>query len=156
MAKLYKWNEVNEFDLPDPITPEFIYGYDKEERKKRFDKIISEMSKERDLIQEEMNTKMEAMKNIGKAKLKQMLPVAKKEMDDLKKKKTKYEKIVSLLREKYQDKWVPAPLFVENEEETEIEKINPNIPEKTLRIIFGSTNYIKKKKKVAISSKNRA
>jgi hypothetical protein len=108
------------------------------------------MSKERDLIQEEMNAKMEDMKNMGKAKLKQMLPVAKKEMDALKKKKTKYEKIVSLLREKYQDKWVPAPLFVENEEETEIEKINPNIPEKTLRIIFGSTNYIKKKRKLRL------
>jgi len=143
-----RWEEVNEFDLPDPITPEFIYGYDKEERKKRFDKIISEMSRERDLIQEEMQAKMEAMKKIPKGKLKQALPIAKKELDALKAKKTKYEKIVSLLREKFQDQWVPAPLFVENEEELQVEKINENIPDNTLRIIFGSTNYIKKKKKL--------
>jgi len=142
-----RWNEVNEFDLPDPITPEFIYGYDKEERKKKFNKIISEMSREKELIQEEMNTKMEAMKKIPKGKAKQMLPAAKKEMDALKAKKTKYEKIVSLLKEKYQDKWVPAPLFVENEEESSsVEKINVNVPENTLRIIFANTNYIKNKK----------
>ena len=141
-----RWNEVNEFDLPDPITPEFIYGYDKEERKKKFNKIISEMSREKELIQEEMNTKMEEMKKIPKGKIKQMLPIAKKEMDALKAKKTKYEKIVSLLKEKYQDKWVPAPLFVENEEESSVEKVNVNIPENTLRIIFANTNYIKKKK----------
>ena len=141
-----RWNEVNEFDLPDPITPEFIYGYDKEERKKKFNKIISEMSREKELIQEEMNTKMEEMKKIPKGKIKQMLPIAKKEMDALKAKKTKYEKIVSLLKEKYQDKWVPAPLFVENEEESSVEKVNVNVPENTLRIIFANTNYIKKKK----------
>ena len=141
-----RWNEVSEFDLPDPITPEFIYGYDKEERKKRFNKIISEMSRERELIQEEMNTKLEAMKKIPKGKLKQMLPVAKKEMEALKAKKTKYEKIVSLLKQKYQDKWVPAPLFVENEVESSVEKINVNIPENTLRIVFANTNYVKNSK----------
>ena len=37
-----RWREVNEFSLPSPITPEFIYGYSKKERKSKFDKIISE------------------------------------------------------------------------------------------------------------------
>ena len=141
-----RWKEVNEFELPDPITPEFIYGHDKEERDKRFNKIISEMSKEKDMIQEEMNTKMEDIKKIPKGKIKQMLPAAKKELDALKAKRGKYEKIVSLLRENSQNKWVPAPLFTESEEESSVEKINTSIPEKTLRIIFANTNYIKKKK----------
>ena len=141
-----KWNQVNEFDLPDPITPEFIYGHDKEERNRRFEKLISEFSKEKDLIQEEMNNKIEEMRKLPKGKQKQAMEMAKPELDAMKVKRIKYEKNISVLREQYQNKWVPAPLFGEDEEETSVEKINPSIPGNTLRIIFGSTNYIKKKK----------
>ena len=42
-----KWKEVNEFDLPDPVTPELIYGYSKEERKAKFDKIITELREQK-------------------------------------------------------------------------------------------------------------
>ena len=138
-----KWKEVNEFKLPDPVTPEFIYGYDKAERKKRFDKIISEMSKQRDAIQEDMNKRMEAIKKLPKSKIKAVLPAAKKDLDGLKVKKDKIEKIVVLLKEKSQDKWVPAPLYIETEEEVSIEKVNEDVPESTLRIMFGKTKYAK-------------
>ena len=138
-----KWKEVNEFKLPDPVTPEFIYGYDKAERKKRFDKIISEMSKQRDAIQEDMNKRMEAIKKLPKSKIKAVLPAAKKDLDGLKVKKDKIDKIVILLKEKSQDKWVPAPLYIETEEEVSIEKVNEDVPESTLRIMFGKTKYAK-------------
>ena len=138
-----KWKEVNEFKLPDPVTPEFIYGYDKAERKKRFDKIITEMGKQRDAIQEDMNKRMEAIKKLPKSKIKAVLPAAKKDLDGLKVKKDKIEKIVVLLKEKSQDKWVPAPLYIETEEEVSIEKVNEDVPESTLRIMFGKTKYAK-------------
>ena len=138
-----KWKEVNEFKLPDPVTPEFIYGYDKAERKKKFDKIISEMGKQRDAVQEDINKRVEAIKKLPKSKAKSVLPVAKKDLDALKEKKGKFEKILALLKEKSQDKWVPAPLYVETEEEVSIEKINEDVPESTLRIIFGKTGYAK-------------
>ena len=138
-----KWKEVNEFKLPDPVTPEFIYGYDKVERKKRFDKIISEMSKQRDAIQEDMTKRMDAIRKLPKNKQKAVLPVAKKDLDALKAKKDKLERIVALLKEKSQDKWVPAPLYVEGEEEVSVEKTNEDIPENTLRIMFGETKYAK-------------
>ena len=64
-------------------------------------------------------------------------------MDVLKEKKGKYEKILALLKEKSQDKWVPAPLYMESEEEISVEKINEDVPESTLRIIFGKTGYAK-------------
>ena len=136
-----KSNEVNEFDLPGSIAPEFIYGHDKKERDRRFKQIISEMSKEKDLMQEEMNNKMDTLKEMPKEK-----SVYRKDPYNIKEKKDNIENIISLLREKFQDKWVPAPLFFKKEEESSIEKINVNIPENTLRIIFGKTNYIKKKK----------
>ena len=138
-----KWKEVNEFKLPDPVTPEFIYGYDKVERKKKFDKIIDEMGKERDDIQENMNKRMEAVKKLPKGKQKAVLPALKKDLDELKIKKEKIDKIIALLKEKSQDKWVPAPLYVEAEEELSVEKINEDVPESTLRIIFGKTKYAK-------------
>ena len=138
-----KWKEVNEFKLPDPVTPEFIYGYDKAERKKRFDKIITEMGKQRDAIQEDMNKRMEAIKKLPKSKIKAVLPAAKKDLDGLKVKKDKIDKIVILLKEKSQDKWVPAPLYIETEEEVSIEKVNEDVPESTLRILFGKTKYAK-------------
>ena len=138
-----KWKEVNEFKLPDPVTPEFIYGYDKAERKKRFDKIITEMGKQRDAIQEDMNKRMEAIKKLPKSKIKAVLPAAKKDLDGLKVKKDKIDKIVILLKEKSQDKWVPAPLYIETEEEVSIEKVNEDVPESTLRIMFGKTKYAK-------------
>ena len=50
-------------------------------------------------------------------------------MDALKLKKAKYEKIVALLKEKLQDKWVPAPLYLETQEEVRKEKINKDIPD---------------------------
>ncbi len=138
-----KWKEVNEFKLPDPVTPEFIYGYDKNERKKRFDKIIFEMGKQRDSVQEDMNKRMEAIKKLPKSKLKSELPIAKRDLDGLKAKKEKLDKILALLKEKSQDKWVPAPLYVEAEQEFSVEKVNEDVPDNVLRVYFGKTGYAK-------------
>ena len=140
-----KWYEVNKFDLPGHITPEFIYGYDEEERKSRFFEIISVLFKERDKILKEINNKLNALKNIPKDKLKFAEPMAKSEIIPLEAEKDRYSKKIFLLKEKFQNKWVPAPLFLEREEDILVQKINDNIPYNTLRIIFGKTNYIKKK-----------
>jgi len=53
--------------------------------------------------------------------------------------------LINLLKEKFQDKWVPAPLFVEQDKEIKIEKINKDIPENHVIIIFGKTTYSKDK-----------
>lgn len=101
------------------------------------------MGKQRDAIQEDMNKRMEAIKKLPKSKIKAVLPAAKKDLDGLKVKKDKIDKIVVLLKEKSQDKWVPAPLYIETEEEVSIEKVNEDVPESTLRIMFGKTKYAK-------------
>ena len=53
-----KWKEVNEFKLPAPITPEYIYGYSKEEK---FNKIIKDYEKQRKEIQDLMNQILETI-----------------------------------------------------------------------------------------------
>ena len=140
-----KWKEVNEFTLPDPVTPELIYGYSKEERMEKFKKIVKELSEQKKGIVNEYNTELEDLKK-KKGLKKADIESKKQELDSLKSKKEKLEKIIKLLLEKAQEKWVPAPLFIETEEEKQIPKINEDIPENTVRLIFGKTTYAKKDK----------
>ena len=152
-----KWREVNEFKLPDPVTPSYIYGCSNEERDKNFDLIISEYDKQRKKVQDEIDQKNNEFKNSKKPEQKKKEPLFKKELDELNKKKTKYEKVVQLLKANKQNKWVPAPIYIQTEEEKTVQVINEDIPENTVRIIFGKTNYIKKDKlylKVKIEDKD--
>ena len=59
-----KWKEVNEFKLPDPVTPEYIYGYSKEERNEKFKKIIMDYDKQRKEIMESMTKLVEDTKKL--------------------------------------------------------------------------------------------
>ena len=138
-----KWREVNEFKLPDPVTPEYIYGYTKEERIQKVKKIMTEYNNQRKAIQDSLNSRVEALKRLSKVQLKKIEGATKKDLDGLKAKREKYEKIIKLLGEKAQDKWVPAPLFIETTEDVKVEKKNADIPENTVRIIFGKTTYSK-------------
>lgn len=59
-----KTKEVNEFKLPDPVLPENIYGYSKEERQKRFDTIILEYKKQGSGGQNDLKARIEAFKKL--------------------------------------------------------------------------------------------
>ena len=139
-----KWKEVNEFKLPDPVTPEYIYGYKKQQRLEKFKKIILELGKQRKTVSDQLNTKLADLKK-HPSKIKKDKDGCVKELNELKLKKEKYDKIINLLKEKFQDVWVPAPLFVEQEKEIQIEKINKDVPENHVHIIFGKTTYSKDK-----------
>ena len=138
-----KWKEVNEFNLPDPVTPEFIYGYSNAERQDKFKKIITEYFNLRKNTQNDMNKKLEELKQMKPAQRKRVELQYKKDLDALKSKKETYDKFLNKLKEQFQDKWVPAPLYYDTIQETQVPKINKDIPENTLRIIFGNTNYKK-------------
>jgi len=147
-----KWKEVNEFKLPAPITPEYIYGYSKEERTEKFNKIIKDYEKQRKEIQDLMNQILETIQKQPAQKRRKLAEIAKKDLHQKKSKKGQFDKLINILKEKLQDKWVPAPLFVEQDKEIQIEKINKDIPENTLRFIFGKTSYKKNKKVYLIVS----
>ena len=140
-----KWKEVNEFKLPDPVTPEYIYGYKKEERNERFKKIILDYDKQRKEAVSEMTAKIEAFKKLPAVKFKKIKDVATKDLNAIKAKKETLDKLINLLKQYFQDTWTPAPLYAEQDKEIKIEKVNKDIPEFTLRIIFGKTTYSKDK-----------
>ena len=139
-----KWKEVNEFKLPDPVIPEYIYGYSKEERKQKFNEIIKDYKNQKNNYTKEINAIIEPLQKMNKTTAKKTLPMVKPKLDELKSKSEKIDKIIKLLLQKYQDVWVPAPLYVETEEQKKIKKINQDIPPNQLKIIFGKTTYSKK------------
>ena len=140
-----KWKEVNEFKLPDPVTPEYIYGYKKEVRNEKFKKIILDYDKQRKEAASEMAAKIEAFKKLPPSKFKKIKDAATKDLNSLKAKKETLDKLINLLKQYFQDTWTPAPLFAEQDKEIKYEKTNKDIPEFTLRIIFGKTTYNKDK-----------
>ena len=140
-----KWKEVDEFKLPDPVTPEYIYGYKKEDRNVKFKKIIMDYDKQRKELTAEMTSIIQAIQKLPKAKQKKATELVMKDLNAKKTRKQKFDQLINLLKEKFQDIWVPAPLFIEQEKEIKSERINKDIPEYHLLIIFGKTTYSKDK-----------
>lgn len=101
--------------------------------------------KQRKEFQQLLNAKIEVLKKLPPAKMKKMKDAAVKDLNEMKAKKEKFDKVINLLKEKMQDVWVPAPLFIEQEKEIKTEKMNKDIPECVVRIIFGKTTYVKDK-----------
>ena len=65
------------------------------------------------------------------------------QLDELNLKKEKYQKILHSLKVDKQNKWVPAPKYIQIEEEKKDKLINEDIPENTVRIIIVNTNYVR-------------
>ena len=71
------------------------------------------------------------------------------DFEKIKNKKEKYDEIINILKNDFLNKWIPAPLYSDKEGgEIEVERIKEDIPENTLRIEFGKTDYLKNKKVV--------
>ena len=71
------------------------------------------------------------------------------DFEKIKNKKEKYDEIINILKNDFLNKWIPAPLYSDKDGgEIEVERIKEDIPENTLRIEFGKTDYLKNKKVV--------
>ena len=55
----------------------------------------------------------------------------------------KFDTDIEDMKNKLKDKWTPVPDFCNLPEEEKVEKINKDIPEYTMRIHFGKTDYDK-------------
>ena len=77
-------NKVKEDSLPEEITPEFIYGYSKEERMKKFKEILKEMLSQKNNINKEITQINVKMSNLKASELEN---VESKFKEEIKKKK---------------------------------------------------------------------
>ena len=145
--------EVEIFSLPLPLTPELIYGCSSAERFAKYKELIEGLTKEKNEIQKIMDDKINEMKKLPVAKQKKEMPKIKKELDNLKNKRIKYEQNIKSLTSDCQDKWIPAPFYKKEEETKRIEKTNSDIKENYIRIFIGKLSDYTNNKEVSIGVK---
>ena len=129
--------------LPTPIKPEYIYGYSNDERTTKFKEIIAEIVKQKEEIVEKKTSYNDKLSKLKKRELEKMKDQAKQVLDSYQSKIDKFDSEIEDIKEKMKNKWIPAPDYCNMPEEEKIEKINKDIPEYTMRIHFGKTNYDK-------------
>ena len=139
-------DEKNEKSIPKDITPEYINGYSNEERIKKYYEIILKIIEEKKKLKVELDNEIKELKKLKENQILSMEKDIINDFEKIKRKKEKYDEIIYILREDFQNQWIPAPLYSEREEKKELEIINEDIPENTIRIEFKKTNYIKNKK----------
>ena len=137
--------EITEKTLPKEITPEYINGYSNDERIKKYFEIITKIIAEKQKLQTELENEIKELKKLNKTQILSMKEEIQKDFEKIKNKKIKYDEIINILKEDFQNPWIPAPLISETDEDTQVEIINEDVPENTLRITFGKTDYKKNK-----------
>jgi hypothetical protein len=140
-----RYKEVKLNTLPKTITPEYIYGYTENERMQKFKNILSQLIKDKNDIDEKMKSILEKMKKLRKRELEKAKEAVKPKLDELKQKKDNIAKLIDILKEKFKDKWTPAPLYEKVMVEDRIEKISYEGAIFGLKVHVGKTDYDKDK-----------
>ena len=135
--------EININELPQSIKPEYIYGYNSEDRASKFKEILSQLIKQKDTIEQKKKYFTEKIQKLKKRDFKKIKDSAKDVLNSYQEKINKYHVFIESIKEKFNDKWVPAPLYYYTEEENKVENINKDIPKNVMRIHIGKTNYDK-------------
>ena len=104
-------------------------------------KIIEKKKK----LKKEVMNEINELKKLEENQIKSMEKDIINDFENIKRKKEKYDEIINILKEDFQNKWIPAPLYSEKKEQINLENIKEDIPENTLRIEFKKTDYIKSK-----------
>ena len=104
-------------------------------------------------MQTELENEIKALKKLNKNEILSMKEDIQNDFEKIKNKKIKYDEIINILKEDFQNKWIPAPLYSETEEDIQIEKINEDVPENTLKIEFKDTDYKKSNRVVFLQAK---
>ena len=122
--------------LPDPITPEFIYGCSKEERDSVFKEIISKYTDEKSELEEKIRTTILKIKQLPPEKYAKVKGTMMPKLESVKTKLEKLKKIIEGFENKYKNKWIPAPKISKDSEKSESKDYK-------LKIHIGKTDYKK-------------
>ena len=153
-----RYKEVKLNLLPKTITPEYIYGYTENERMQKFKVILGEYIKQKNEIDGKMKSILEKMKKMRKKELEKAKEQVKPKLDEMKARKDNYIKSIETLKEKFKDKWTPAPEYTKVMVEDKIEKVSFEGAIFGLKIKVGKTDYDKDKTYLKIkleASKNK-
>jgi len=141
--KIESNSPYNSDKIPKPITPEFIYGYSKEERNQRFINILNKFYHDKRILEQKLNSERKY------AITKNIISMYKKEEAQLK----EINKIIKCLENISNNKWAPAPKYELESNYFQVEKISYKNCE--FKIIFQvkKEDYIKDNINLKISFK---
>ena len=141
--KIESNSPYNSDKIPKPITPEFIYGYSKEERNQRFINILNKFYHDKRILEQKLNSERKY------AITKNIISMYKKEEAQLK----EINKIIKCLENISNNKWAPAPKYELESKYFQVEKISYKNCE--FKIIFQvkKEDYIKDNINLKISFK---
>ena len=146
--KNYKDVKLN--SLPKPITPEYIFGYNENERMEKFKVVLSQLIKDKNDIEQKMKSILEKLQKLKKRELEKAKEAVKPKLEEFKTRKEKTLKLIDALKEKFKDKWTPAPEYQKVVEQEQIEKISYEGCKYGLNIKVGKTDYDKDKTSLII------
>ena len=139
------YKEVKLSALPKPITPEYIFGYTENERMEKFKAVLTQLIKDKNDYEQKMKSILEKLEKLRKKELEKAKDAVKPKLDELKQKKEKTIKLMDGLKEKFKDKWTPAPDYQKVMEQEQVEKVSYEGCKYVLDIKVGKTDYDKDK-----------
>ena len=137
--------EVKLSSLPKPITPEYIFGYTENERLQKFKLILEQLIKDKNDYDQKMKSIMSKLTKLKRKDLENAKNLVKPKLDELKAKRDNTNKLIEVLKEKFKDKWTPAPEYQKVMESDQVEKVSYEGARFGLKIKVGKTNYDKDK-----------
>lgn len=133
IIKIEKNEEYDESIIPPVITPEFIFGDNKEEKMKQYDKIICYFVNRQKEIEDDLNSnkKYDISKLIPEIK-KRIEDTNKKFKDLLKKEIQRIIEVVQTIKKLKENPWIPLPLFEKIQGQELVKVINEEVKENTI------------------------
>ena len=131
----------NSDNIPKPITPEFIYGYSKEERNRKFKNVINKYLNDKRIIERNLkyNRKYAITKNL---------------IEEYNKNVSNYKKIdhiIKQLENNFRNEWVPSPKYSHEIKYCQIEKISYENCYFEIKFKFKKEDYIQEDINLKIS-----
>ena len=143
LKKLKENPKLNNIEIPDEITPEYIYGYSKQKKISKCKEIEKSLIDQKEYINKNMQEYIESLKKLNKKKFESVKTEAKTKLDNDKLEIEKLDKCIKIINDIEKNEWVPVPEYLKIDKEKKIEIIQEDIPEKTMRINVGHTTYTK-------------
>ena len=158
LLKQGKHKSININELPKEITPEYITGYNEEERKEKINYILNRLKQEKEDAKKSLNEKLEEIKQKTKKVKKEDIETFKIEskqlLDNEKNKISVLSKEIESINGILNNKYIPVPEYVIKNEDYKIEKINKDIPENTIRISVSDLTYTKSNPLIRVNLKS--
>ena len=143
-----KGKEIKLEKLPKEIDYEFIYGMSTQERNEKFNQVLKKLKQDELKDKNKLKNEIEEKKKNPPSQFKKNKKKFKETLDELKENVLKDEFYYKIYNEAYKNKWCPAPILEEIEEEEKFIKEEKTIPENTLLIMINEIKGLDIKKKI--------